>query len=70
MSSNGPNSVYTSIPIQGLIMDVDPDWAWRRIVVRSYVFSNGRAFFDREVPNQAYPWNADNEGGNGEYHAP
>lgn len=56
MASNGANSVYTTIPIRGLIEEVDTDFGWKRIVTRGYVFSNGRPFFQREVPGQSYSW--------------
>lgn len=65
-----PNSIYVNAPIQGLIMEVDPDWSWRRIVAKGYEFANGRTFFVREVPGAAYPWNSTNTGGNGSYHSP
>lgn len=68
--SSGANAVYNNKPIQGLINEVDPDFAWRRIVVKGYEFANGRSFYQRETPGQAYPWNDGNTGGNGTYHAP
>lgn len=70
MALGDSNSVYNSVPIEGLIVEVDPDWAWKRIVSRGYVFSNGRPFYQREVPGEAYDWNEGNTGGNGTYHAP
>lgn len=51
-----PNATYTTKPIEGVIADVDSDFAWKRIVSRGYVFSNGRSFYQREVPGQAYDW--------------
>lgn len=64
------NAVYTTLPIRGIINEVDPDFGWKRIVAPAYTFSNGRKFFTRETPGQPYDWNDDNVGGNGTYHAP
>ena len=56
MSSTGANSVYNTKPILGLCHEADPDFGWKRIVVRGYDFSNGRPFYQREVPGRAYSW--------------
>ncbi len=67
MSSNGANAVYVARPIRGLIEEADPDFGWKRIVVRGYLFSNGRPFYQREVPGNAYSWYT----GSGDfYHVP
>lgn len=70
MPAGNSNAHYNNVPISGLIADIDPEWPWRRVVVRGYVFSNGRPFYQREAPGEAYPWNEGNVGGNGLYHAP
>jgi hypothetical protein len=56
MSSDGANSVYNTRPILALCHDTDSDFGWKRIAVKGYTFTNGRPFFQREVPNRAYSW--------------
>jgi hypothetical protein len=56
VSSNGANAVYNNRTVRAVIDEVDSDFAWKRIVVRGYVFANGRPFYQREVPGQAYEW--------------
>lgn len=56
MASSGPNSVYTVKPFIGLCHEADSDFGWKRIVTKGYTFSNGRPFYQREAPGQAYSW--------------
>jgi hypothetical protein len=56
MSGTGANSVYNTKPIIALCNDADSDFGWKRIAVRGFQFSNGRPFYQREVPGRAYNW--------------